>query len=138
MGRLEKAKDHGIDWKRATLKKKLKALLQQHKTRPCTRNMWDGEYVQSICCAIAQTPTTLEMVVGQGGGGGGCHVIYIEVFSGDSSWFSIRTKFWWVYFSFINKHVLQNNCLNKIPDDRHCDSFTSVDSYNSCINYSCK
>ena len=28
--------------------------------------------------------------------------------------------------------------LNKISDDWHCNSFNSGDSYNSCIDYSCK
>ena len=40
--------------------------------------------------------------------------------------------------SFLNKHVLQNNCLNKIWDDWHCNSFNIADSCNSCVNYSCK
>ena len=28
----------------------------------------------------------------------------------------------------------QNNCLNKIWDDWHCNSFNSVDGYNSCVH----
>lgn len=30
---------------------------------------------------------------------------------------------WCVYLSFINKHVLQNNCLNTIWHDCHCNRF---------------
>ena len=55
-----------------------------------------------------------------------------------SWWCCIGKKFWCVYLSFVNKHCLQNNCLNKIWDDWHCNSFSSVDSYNSFITYSCK
>ena len=44
-------------------------------------------------------------------------------------------KSWYVYLSFVNEHVLQNNWVNKIRDDWHCNSFNSVDSYNSCVNY---
>ena len=40
--------------------------------------------------------------------------------------------------SFVNKHLLQNNCSNKIWDDLHCNSFNSFDNYNSSINCSCK
>ena len=32
-------------------------------------------------------------------------------------------KYWCVYLSFVNKQVLQNNCLNKKWDGRHCNSF---------------
>ena len=28
----------------------------------------------------------------------------------------------------------QNNCLNKIWNDWHCNSFNSVDGYNSCVH----
>ena len=59
-------------------------------------------------------------------------------FSGDSSWCSIEKKYWCVYLSFVNKNMLQNNCISKIGDDWDCNSFNIVDSYNSCINYSCK
>ena len=51
---------------------------------------------------------------------------------------STGKKSWCVYLSFVDEHVLQNNRLNKIWDDWHCNTFNSVDSYNSCINYSCK
>ena len=37
-----------------------------------------------------------------------------------------------------NKHVPQNNCLNKIWDNQHCNSFNSAGSYTSYINHSCK
>ena len=59
-------------------------------------------------------------------------------FSGGYSWCSIEKISRCVYLSFVNKHVLQNNCLNEIWDDWHSNSLNSVDSYNSCINYSCK
>ena len=49
-----------------------------------------------------------------------------------------RKKSLSVYLSFVNKNVLQNNCVNKILDDWHCNSFSSVDIYHNCINYSCK
>ena len=32
---------------------------------------------------------------------------------------------------------LQNNCLDKICDDWHCNSFNNVESYNSRINIVC-
>ena len=56
-------------------------------------------------------------------------------FSGDSSWFSIGTKSRCVYPLL---QTLQNKCSNKISDDLHCNSFNSVDNYNSGINCSCK
>ena len=56
-------------------------------------------------------------------------------FSGDSSWCNIGKKSWCVYLSFVNTYVLQNNCLNEIWGDWHCNSFNGVDSYDSCINY---
>ena len=59
-------------------------------------------------------------------------------FSGDFSWCSIGKKSWCIYLSFVNKHVQQNNCLNKIWDYWHCNNFNNVNSYNSCINYPCK
>ena len=34
--------------------------------------------------------------------------------------------------------ILQNNCLNKMRDDQHCNSFNSFGNYNGCSNYSCK
>ena len=43
--------------------------------------------------------------------GGGCHIIFTF------SWRFLvmhHKKYWCVYLSFVNKHVLQNNCLNKI------------------------
>ena len=57
--------------------------------------------------------------------------------AGDSSWYSIGKKYWCVYLSFVNRYMLKNNYLNKI-DDWHCNSFHSVNSYNSCMNCSCK
>ena len=72
-----------------------------------------------------------------GEGGGGCLEIGLFWgllywgFCGDYSWCSIEKKPWHVYLSFVNKNVLQNNCLNTVWD---CHSFNSVDSYNSCIN----
>ena len=59
---------------------------------------------------------------------GGITILYWG-FSGDSSWCNTGKKSWRVYLSFVNKHVLQNNCLNKIWDDWQCNSFNSVDSY---------
>lgn len=53
-------------------------------------------------------------------------------FSGDSSWCSIGKSSRCVFF-FVNKHVLRNNCLNKVWDNWHCNIFDSVDSYNVCI-----
>ena len=54
-------------------------------------------------------------------GMGGCHIIFR--FSGYSSWCNIGKKSWCVYLSFVNKYVLQNNCL---CDDWHCNNFNSV------------
>ena len=77
---------------------------------------------------------------GEKGGGGlqmeGCHVVIYWVFPGGSSWSSIEEKSWFVCLSFVNKHLLQNNCLRNMRSLAlwHCDSFNSVDSYNSCIN----
>ena len=60
-------------------------------------------------------------------GGGGVALLY-WCFSRDSSWCYRKTS-WSVYFSFLNKHVLQNNCLNWTSDDWYCHSFiNSVDS----------
>ena len=57
-----------------------------------------GENVHSICCVIAQTPTTFSKLMEMGGGegwggekGGGCCLemgglpYHVEAFSGDSS-----------------------------------------------------
>ena len=71
------------------------------------------------------------------GVGEGVYQIVLSFFFLDSSWCSIE-KNWCVYLSFVSKHVLQDNCSNKIWNDCHCNSFNSVDSYSSCINYSCK
>ena len=49
-----------------------------------------------------------------------------------------RKKSWCVYLSFVNRHVLQNNCLSKTWDDWHCNFFDSGHSYNRYINYSYK
>ena len=57
--------------------------------------------------------------------GGGIYKLYnIEVywgFSGDLSRSSTGKKYWYLFF--LNKHVLQNNCLNKTWDHSHCNSF---------------
>ena len=61
---------------------------------------------------------------------------YIEVFL-EIPHDAVKKFFWCVYLSFVNKQVLQNNCLNKTWDACHCNTFNSVDSCNNCINYSC-
>ena len=83
---------------------------------------------------------------GEMGGGGGedmgwgvsrngeVAILYWD-FSGESSWYSMGKQSWCVHLFFVNKHVLKNNCLNKILDDWYCNSFNSVDNYNSCNIY---
>ena len=142
MDRLEKAKDHGIDWRRATLKRNWK-----HYCSNTTPGVDYGENVQSICCIIAQTPTTFSKLMEMGGrvggsekGGGCCLEMGVAM---------LYWGFFWRFFMIQHKNKIlmslsflcakcATNCLNTIWDDWHCDSFTSLDSYNSCINYSCK
>ena len=42
-------------------------------------------------------------------------------------------KSWCVYLYFVNKHVLQNNWLNKVIDDWHCNTSNVV--YKPSKNY---
>ena len=58
-------------------------------------------------------------------------------FSRDYSWFRIGKKAWCVYLSFVNKHVLQNNCLNETWDGWNCIDFNSVESSSKYIKYLC-
>ena len=58
----------------------------------------------------------------------GRFVIFYWGLSGDSEWCSIGKKTSCVYLSFVNKHLLQNNCLNKTWGDCRCNS---VDTYNN-------
>ena len=43
----------------------------------------------------------------------GGYLLYL-IFFGDFSWCSIEKKFWCVFLSFVNKHVLQNKCLKQM------------------------
>ena len=79
-----------------------------------------------------------KLLLGKGGKAkwGGCHIILRFLWR--FLMMQHGKKFWCVNLSFVNKHVLQNNCLNKIWDDWQCNNFNSVDICSSCINYSCK
>ena len=61
---------------------------------------------------------------------------YIKAFLETPHEAAYEKKSWYAFLSFVDKHVLQNNTLNKIWDDWHCNIFNSVYTYNSCINYS--
>ena len=109
--------------------------------RPCNSSEYSLACLIKLNCTfsqvIVQTPPFARKWGGLSrNGGGGCHIILR--FFWRFLMMQHRRKSLCVYLSFVNKNVLQNNCVNKIRDDWHCNSFNSVDSYNSCINYSCK
>ena len=71
------------------------------------------------------------------GEGVGGLIYYIEVFL-EIPHDAAQEKNLDVFIFPLLTNVLQSNCSNKIRDHWHCNSFKNVDSYNSCITYSCK
>ena len=90
--------------------------------------------MMSWCLNFARNGEIEEGGVGRVSRNGEVAILYWD-FSGDSSWCSMGKQSWCVHLFFVNKHVLKNNCLNKIWDDWYCNSFNSVDNYNSCNIY---